>query len=275
MTRQNKKHKQKIKERGITLIALVITIIVLLILAGVTLVALTGDSGILSNAEKAKDDYKVAEEKEMETLQQWADMINDKIKEDSNDGSTGEGTGDGDNEGSSGDGKDEEQTTISVKDIDTNLNEYTMLDITIPSSVDASKLKYQSSDDTKVVIYSNGTLYGTRPGKATISVIYEGETVATCEVTVLGIIIEDNDIELNEGDTWQVTVTSTVEGNIVYKSNNETAFTVSDTGLITAKSAGAGNLIVTCGDYEYIQQVLVMEKIESGGVITEPTDPEF
>ena len=48
---------QKIKtnySKGITLIALVITIIVLLILAGVTISALSGDNGILTNASKAK-----------------------------------------------------------------------------------------------------------------------------------------------------------------------------------------------------------------------------
>ena len=55
MAKRKEKHKQKFKEReGITLIALVITVIVLLILAGVTLATLTGDSGILSNAESAK-----------------------------------------------------------------------------------------------------------------------------------------------------------------------------------------------------------------------------
>ena len=43
-------------QRGITLIALVITIIVLLILAGVSIAMLTGDNGILSNAQKAKDE---------------------------------------------------------------------------------------------------------------------------------------------------------------------------------------------------------------------------
>ena len=42
------------KRKGITLIALVITIIVLLILAGVTISALSGDNGILTNASKAK-----------------------------------------------------------------------------------------------------------------------------------------------------------------------------------------------------------------------------
>ena len=42
------------KEKGITLIALVITIIVLLILAGVTVQTLTGDNGLLQQADKAK-----------------------------------------------------------------------------------------------------------------------------------------------------------------------------------------------------------------------------
>ena len=42
------------QKRGITLIALVITIIVLLILAGVSIAMLTGQNGILSQAENAK-----------------------------------------------------------------------------------------------------------------------------------------------------------------------------------------------------------------------------
>ena len=42
------------KEKGITLIALVITIIVLLILAGVVIATLTGDNGILTKANEAK-----------------------------------------------------------------------------------------------------------------------------------------------------------------------------------------------------------------------------
>ena len=42
------------KETGITLIALTITIIVLLILAGITIAAISGDNGILQNAAKAK-----------------------------------------------------------------------------------------------------------------------------------------------------------------------------------------------------------------------------
>lgn len=44
------------EEKGITLVALVITIIVLLILAGVSIAMLTGDNGILNKATTAKDE---------------------------------------------------------------------------------------------------------------------------------------------------------------------------------------------------------------------------
>ena len=52
------------EKKGITLIALVITIIVLLILAGVTIAALSGDNGILQNATRAKEETEEAQEKE-------------------------------------------------------------------------------------------------------------------------------------------------------------------------------------------------------------------
>ena len=48
-------------QKGITLIALVITIIVLLILAGVTIATLTGENGILTQADAAKDNTNRAE----------------------------------------------------------------------------------------------------------------------------------------------------------------------------------------------------------------------
>lgn len=57
------KEKQK-KNKGITLIALAITIIVLLILAGVTMATLTGDNGLLTKAGEAKQVNKEAEVKE-------------------------------------------------------------------------------------------------------------------------------------------------------------------------------------------------------------------
>lgn len=51
--------------KGITLIALVLTIIVLLILAGISIAMLTGENGIISQANEAKEKYKTAEIEEM------------------------------------------------------------------------------------------------------------------------------------------------------------------------------------------------------------------
>lgn len=51
-------------EKGITLIALVITIIVLLILAGISIAMISGEDGILGRAKSASVESKLAEDKE-------------------------------------------------------------------------------------------------------------------------------------------------------------------------------------------------------------------
>ena len=56
------------QEKGITLIALVITIIVLLILAGVTIAMLSGNNSAPEKAQAAAADTKVAEAKEQAAL---------------------------------------------------------------------------------------------------------------------------------------------------------------------------------------------------------------
>ncbi len=56
------------KNRGITLIALVITIIVLLILAGVSIAMLTGQNGILTQAQNAKQETEEGKIKEQNEL---------------------------------------------------------------------------------------------------------------------------------------------------------------------------------------------------------------
>ena len=62
--------------KGITLIALVITIIVLLILAGVSIAMLTGDNGILTQAQNAKNKTERGKVNEKNTLESYEQMIN-------------------------------------------------------------------------------------------------------------------------------------------------------------------------------------------------------
>ena len=55
---------EKIKERkGITLIALVVTIVVILILAGITVGMVTSDNGILKETKNAKEQAEIDNEK--------------------------------------------------------------------------------------------------------------------------------------------------------------------------------------------------------------------
>ena len=58
----------KNNQRGITLVALVITIIVLLILAGVTIAALSGDNGILTNASKSQQENALGTAKDIVSM---------------------------------------------------------------------------------------------------------------------------------------------------------------------------------------------------------------
>ena len=58
-------HKIKsLKEQGITLIALVITIIVLVILAGITISILFEKNGLVERAKNATEEYKIEEQKQ-------------------------------------------------------------------------------------------------------------------------------------------------------------------------------------------------------------------
>ena len=65
----------KNKQNGITLISLVVTIIVLLILAGVSIMTLAGDNGLLTRTVGAKNKTKFAEAEEIANLEYEARVI--------------------------------------------------------------------------------------------------------------------------------------------------------------------------------------------------------
>ena len=61
-------------ERGITLLTLAITILIIIILAGVTINATLGDNGLLKQAQDAKD---MAESTTSETEQKMEDVLHE------------------------------------------------------------------------------------------------------------------------------------------------------------------------------------------------------
>ena len=77
MEKINKRLKNK--EKGITLIALVITIVILLILASVSIAMLTGNNGILTQAKLAKENTQAAKEDEENKLANTNEYINEQL----------------------------------------------------------------------------------------------------------------------------------------------------------------------------------------------------
>ena len=78
----NKKIKAEIREKGITLVALIITIIVLLILAGITINSVVGSKGILTKSKEVTNDYKQAAKNEEEILNTYeTEMVKMQEKE--------------------------------------------------------------------------------------------------------------------------------------------------------------------------------------------------
>ncbi len=76
LTKKGEKNMLK-RNKGITLIALVITIIILLILASVSIAMLTGNNGILTQAQKAKNETEDARIEEENILDNYENYIND------------------------------------------------------------------------------------------------------------------------------------------------------------------------------------------------------
>lgn len=64
------------KKSGITLVGLVITIIILIILAGISINTLVGDNGMITKAKEAKENTILAQEEELKNLNQLYSYLN-------------------------------------------------------------------------------------------------------------------------------------------------------------------------------------------------------
>ena len=94
--------KKRIKNQnnGITLIALVVTVVVLMILAGISIGMLTGDNGIINQAKQGKEETEISEEKEIINISVTQamdadvmgniekDKLQEKLNSNTNDGAT-------------------------------------------------------------------------------------------------------------------------------------------------------------------------------------------
>ena len=260
--------RNKRNARGITLIALVITIIVLLILAGVTIAALSGDNGILKRATQAKT--KTGKENAEEQIK-LAIMT-----------ATTEGLGVPDKAVLRSEltkagfvvkteGDDLPWEVVSGKNIFTINEDYTIDTI---SGIGLSKkevkmLKGQTetitailtegvsgtitweSSNTNVATVANGTITATgTSGEATITAKVEGtEYEATCKVIIIQKVtaITASDVTVGKNETAKIQVTTTPSGEVedlTYTSGTPGVATVSADGTVTGLSEGTSVITI-------------------------------
>ena len=78
---KTKNKRNYLKQNGITLIALVVTIVVLLILAGVTINALFGDTGIIKSAQDAQNKMDQAQDSDLTSLNNLNNWIENQTRD--------------------------------------------------------------------------------------------------------------------------------------------------------------------------------------------------
>ena len=259
---------KKKNARGITLIALVITIIVLLILAGITINALSGENGIITKSKEAKiktEKSKTIEKINLAILTAMTkgdgDIDNATLREElEKEGLTVK------TEGNNlpwdvSDGKyiyrinedytveEVEGINLSKKEIKLASGENETITATLTEGT-TGKITWESSAPD-IVKVENGKITAVgESGTATITAKVEGtEYQATCTVKIIQKIttITAGNIEMNIGDTQKINVTTTpTEGlieDLEYTSGSPAIATVGADGNV--KGIAEGTAVIT------------------------------
>ncbi len=216
--------------KGITLIALVITIIILIILAGVAVNLSLGENGIFNRAKTAREQYKMAEVKEKIELA-IVDIQSEKM------------------------GKGEQCT------IDTIISELPgkVDGLTISKDGENAKGKYNDCDFTidpnlKLTIegYTPSTGGGTSGGAGGSTGGDTGGSSTPTNILVDSITLNKTTLTLDEASSETLTVTisptNATNKEVTWSTSKSSVATVDTTGKITAVAEGTATITATAKD---------------------------
>lgn len=130
-----KKSKLIKNAKGITLVALVVTIVMMLILVGITMAAVMGDNGVISKAKIAGNKYEKAEIDEIQYLNELSNLMHNHISKDNSESSN------------------KYKFTIKFEDNDKNLVKFEKAIICIYSNEESAKNK----DNTYIAKIGDGS----------------------------------------------------------------------------------------------------------------------
>lgn len=105
----------------------------------------------------------------------------------------------------------------------------------------SGKVKWTSSKKSVATVKSNGKVTAKKAGKATITAKVNKKAYQ-CEVTVKNPYLNQKNLTLSQGKTYQLSITGTSAA--AWTSSNESVASVSDKGKVTANKAGKAT--ITC-----------------------------
>ena len=162
-------------DKAITLIALIVTIIVLLILAGVTISMATSGSGVFGRAKNAADVYRASAKNENDALDSYSSEIekaDKEIEKEGTEGGSGSESG-GENSGSvTTPGKGTTLASTSFPKISVSGLKYADLDG--DGTADGIIVADISKDSTDTTTYKGGNPWGDRDGSFSYTKVTSG-----------------------------------------------------------------------------------------------------
>ncbi|WP_158560981.1 Ig-like domain-containing protein [Bacteroides sp.] len=105
------------------------------------------------------------------------------------------------------------------------------------------------------------TFYDGTKRDFTFKINIDNGKIVTDEIKVTGISINENTVNLKQGETFQLTATvqpdNATNNKVIWSSSNETVASISQEGLVTANSAGETNITVTTEDGNFSTTAIV------------------
>ncbi len=197
-----KSKKQLIKNaKGITLVALVVTIVMMLILVGITMVAVLGDNGVISKAKIAGNKYEKAEIYEIQYLNELSNLMHNYISKDNSESSN------------------KYKFTIRFEDNDKNLVKFEKAIICIYSNEESAKNK----DNTYIAQIGDGSTNDESDEKSVY--LQEGIYWLSFKTAPSGYNKPSNvtkiEVKSNNENTLVIKLDNKFKVTIKYRDNNE------------------------------------------------------
>ena len=139
----------------------------------------------------------------------------------------------------------------------------------LPTDADDKSVTWTSSDESIASVSKSGKVSALSAGKVTITATtVDGGLTASCVINVTakvvpvtGVSLDEESVDFKVGETKQLTATvlpsSASNKGVTWSSTNEAVVTVSETGLLTAVSAGSAIVTVKTDDGGYQEYCIV------------------